>query len=187
MSDPSLMAERAAPPPPSARSRTGEGVALATEPHACFGCGDQNPIGLQMPLRHGEGGVCWSEMEIPERFQGWEGIVHGGVISTLLDEVMVWSLVDRDLWGVTARITVNFKKPVMVGRRIRAEGWIVAVRRRLVDTAGRIIDVETGIELATAEATMVGADEAKKEQLQQRYGDLFGRLQTARDRRSDAQ
>jgi uncharacterized protein (TIGR00369 family) len=157
------------------------GVVVKTDPHACFGCGDLNTIGLQLEIHHAPG-LCWAELEIPERFQGWEGVAHGGVVSTVLDEVMTWSLLDRDLWGVTARLTVNFKKPVPIGRPIRAEGRLVEVRRRIVATAGRIVDIETGAELATAEATFVAADATRKAQLQERYGNLFARLTAAREK-----
>ena len=45
-------------------------------------------------------------------------------MSTILDEVMAWALVDHDIWGVTARMTVEFKRPVPIDRPIRAEGRV---------------------------------------------------------------
>lgn len=147
------------------------GVVIKTEPHACFGCGELNQTGLQLQLHLVTGG-CWTELVVPERFQGWEGVVHGGVISTILDELMTWSLIERDSWGVTARLAVEFKRPLFVGQRIRGEGRVMEDRRRVVTTAGTIVDVETGLELAAAEATFVTVGEAKKRELQQRYGNL---------------
>ena len=96
---------------------------------------------------HVEPGRCWTELTLEQRFEGWDGIAHGGILCTILDEVMAWSLVGEDNWGLTARISVEFKKPVEVGEPIRAEGWITRSRRRLVDTAARIIDAATGEEL----------------------------------------
>ena len=64
---------------------------------------------------------------------------------------MAWALVGEDNWGVTARMAVDFRKPVTVGLPIRAEGWITHARRRVVDTAGHIVDATTGVELATAD------------------------------------
>lgn len=151
--------------------RARDGVLLKAEPHSCFACGDLNEIGLQLQLYLVPGG-CWTELSVPERFQGWEGVVHGGIISTILDEVMSWSLIERDLWGVTARMSVEFKKPLIVGQGIRAEAHIVEDRRRIVTAAGRIVDAQTGDELATSEGTFVTVNEAKKLQLQQRYGNL---------------
>ena len=77
---------------------------------------------------------------LDRRFEGWEGVIHGGILSAILDEVMAWALVGEDNWGVTARLTVDFRKPVAVGMPIRAEGWITRSRRRIVDTAGHIVD-----------------------------------------------
>jgi uncharacterized protein (TIGR00369 family) len=156
-----------------------QGVVLRVDPHACFACGDTNPIGLQLAL-HVATDSCWTELEVAERFQGWEGMVHGGVVSTILDEVLSWSCIGEDLWAVTARLSVEYKKPVMIGRRIRAEGRIVERRRRLITTAGRIVDLESGDVLATAEGVHIVVDAAKKEELQARYGNL-------RERRLEAE
>ena len=104
------------------------------------------------------------------RFEGWEGIAHGGILCTILDEVMAWALVAEDNWGVTARMTVDFRKPVPVGTMLRADGWVTRSRRRLVETEARIVDSTTGMELATATGVYVAADEERKRELQARYG-----------------
>ena len=72
-------------------------------PHHCFACGTLNTHGLQLDL-HIEEGRSWTELRLDERFQGWEAIAHGGIVCTILDEVMAWSLVGADNWGVTARL-----------------------------------------------------------------------------------
>jgi acyl-CoA thioesterase FadM len=90
-------------------------------------------------------------------------------VSTILDEVMAWSLAATDNWGLTARMTVDFKRPVLLGAPIRAEGWMTRQRRRLVDTAARLVDVGSGELLATAEAIYVAADEDRKRELKDRY------------------
>ena len=112
-------------------------------PHNCFACGELNEIGLHLKLNL-EPGRCWTELEMPRRFEGWEGIVHGGILCTILDEVMAWALVAQDSWGVTARMSIEFRKPVTVGQAIRAEGWITEDRRRIHVTAGRIVDAAHG-------------------------------------------
>ena len=138
-------------------------------PHHCFACGELNEIGLHLKLNL-EPGKCWTELELPRRFEGWEGIVHGGILCTILDEVMAWSLVASDNWGVTARMSIDFRKPVTVGQAIRAEGWITESRRRIHATAGRIIDSATGVELAHAQATYVAATDTRKRELKELYG-----------------
>ena len=143
-------------------------------PHNCFACGQINEIGLHLKLNL-EPGRCWTELEMPRRFEGWEGIIHGGILCTILDEVMAWALVSEDNWGVTARMSIDFRKPVTVGQAIRAEGWIAESRRRIQTTAGRIVDGVTGAELATAQATYVAATDARKRELKERYGVVEGR------------
>jgi acyl-coenzyme A thioesterase PaaI-like protein len=155
----------------SAKPRTPQRVdeRFGFEPHNCFACGTLNAHGLHLEL-HVDGGRCWTDLAIPSRFQGWDEIAHGGIVATILDEVMAWSLVDHDNWGLTARMTVDFKRPVPLERPVHAEGWVTEVRRRLISTAGRIVDQATGELLATAEATYVAAPEDRKRELKQRYG-----------------
>jgi uncharacterized protein (TIGR00369 family) len=141
---------------------------FAIEPHRCFACGPLNVHGLHLEL-HVDGERCWTDLALDERFQGWDGIAHGGIVCTILDEVMAWALVDHDNWGLTARLGVDFKRPVPLGRAIHAEGRVVAVRRRLITTAGRIVDATTDELLATAEATYVAAGDERKAELKARY------------------
>ncbi|HEX5823071.1 MAG TPA: PaaI family thioesterase [Candidatus Limnocylindrales bacterium] len=138
------------------------------EPHRCFACGSLSEHGMRLDL-HVSGDRCWTELELADRFQGWDGIAHGGIVCTILDEVMAWSLAATDNWGMTARMTVDFKRPVRLGQPIRAEGWMTRRRRRLVDTAARLVDTTTGELLATAEAVYVPADEERKRELMARY------------------
>ena len=145
------------------------GTTFEFSPHNCFACGTLNTHGMQL-LIHIEEGRSWTELQLERRFEGWEGIAHGGILCTILDEVMAWSLVGADNWGVTARLAVDFKRPVPVGRTIRAEGWVTEMRRRLVTTVGSIVDVADGTLLATADALYVAATEDRKRELQERYG-----------------
>ena len=142
---------------------------FAFEPHNCFACGTLNTGGLHLDL-HVDGERCWTDLEIPERFQGWDEIAHGGIVATILDEVMAWSLVDADSWGLTARLSVAFKRPVPLGRPIHVEGWITESRRRVITTAGRMVAGGSGEVLATAEALYVAATDDRKRELKERYG-----------------
>ncbi len=145
------------------------GRRIILTPHNCFACGTLNVHGLQLDL-HAGGDRCWVELTLAERFEGWEGMAHGGILCTILDEVMAWALVDHDVWGVTARMSVEFRRPVPIGRPVRAEGRVLQVRRRLVTAEGVILDAADGTLLARSEATYVGAAAARKEELKARYG-----------------
>ncbi len=137
--------------------------------HNCFACGTRNTHGLGMTI-HVDRGRAWSELILPARFEGWEGIAHGGIIATLLDEVMGWSLAIDDLWGVTARMSVQYRRPLTIGAAVRVEGWMTSRRRRLIETGARIVDHATGAEVATAEGTYVEVDPERKRELHERYG-----------------
>lgn len=138
-------------------------------PHQCFACGTLNTHGMGLVL-HVEPGRSWTEVALEPRFQGWDGIAHGGILCTILDEVMAWSLAGTDDWGVTARMQVDFRKPVPLETPLRADGWITDRRRRLINTEGRIVDVGSDAVLATATAIYVAADAERKAQLRARYG-----------------
>lgn len=138
-------------------------------PHHCFACGTLNTQGMGLYL-HVEPDRAWTETALPARFQGWDAIAHGGIVATILDEVMAWSLAGADNWGVTARMSVEYRRPVPLETPIRAEGWITRSRRRIIDTEARLIDPATGDVLATATGVYVAADEARKAELRQRYG-----------------
>lgn len=160
-----MTSETAVAAAPGIRYRTGR---LEIAPHNCFACGTLNTHGLHLQL-HAQDGRCWTELELPRRFEGWEGIAHGGIIATILDEVMAWALVEHDLWGVTARMSLEYRQPVPVEAPIRAEGWITDARRRVVEAAGRIVDARDGSLLASGTATFIGASAARKAELQARY------------------
>jgi len=149
-------------------SEPGSGMTIEVAPHRCFACGVLDEHGLHLDL-HVDGDRCWTELALPDRFQGWDGIAHGGIVSTILDEVMAWSLAATDNWGVTARMNVAFRKPVRLGRTIRAEGWMTKAGRRMIETSGRIVDAADGTVLATAEGTYVAADDERRRQLRARY------------------
>ena len=120
-------------------------------------------------MLHVEAGRSWSDLTLDRRFEGWEQVIHGGILCTILDEVMAWALVGEDNWGVTARMAVTFKRPVQVGMPIHAEGWITRSTRRIVDTAGHIVDATTGLELATSTGVYVAAGAQRKQELRDRY------------------
>lgn len=95
------------------------------ENHSCFGCSPTNPCGLRMKF-FTDGTSVFTELSAPEHTAGWKNMVHGGVITTILDEVMGWSaifLLKR--FVLTKSITIDFLKPAFVGATIRAEGKVL--------------------------------------------------------------
>ena len=86
---------------------------LHKEGYDCFGCSPDNPIGLHMEFFE-DGDEVVSFWRPQEHFQGWVDTLHGGIISTLIDEIAAW-VVSRKIQaaGVTSRLSVAFKKPVL--------------------------------------------------------------------------
>ncbi len=151
---------------PLRRDRQG---AFEFEPHRCFACGELNEHGLRLAI-HTDPTGAWTETALPPTFQGWEAVAHGGIVCTLLDEVMAWSVIGRGMWGVTARLSVTFRRPIPVGREIRAEGWVVDENRRAHRAEGRVVDAATGEVLASGESTFVAVPPGEAERLKARYG-----------------
>jgi acyl-coenzyme A thioesterase PaaI-like protein len=162
-------------PPASARPVAPAGLATAepiyrieVAPHGCFVCGDLNDQGLHVALRV-SAGRAWTELALTAYHEGWAGVVHGGILAALLDELMGWALFQQDCWGVTAQLGVRYQAPVAIGQRVRVEGWVTANHRRAFRAAGQIVDVSTGRVLTTATGTYVAADATQRATLQGRY------------------
>jgi uncharacterized protein (TIGR00369 family) len=151
---------------PVRRDREG---AFDFEPHRCFACGELNEHGLHLAI-HTDPTGSWAETTLEPRFQGWEAVAHGGIVCTLLDEVMAWAVIGRGTWGVTARLNVTFRRPIPVGLAIRAEGRVVDESRRVHKAEGRVIDAATREVLATGESTFVAVPASEVERLKARYG-----------------
>jgi uncharacterized protein (TIGR00369 family) len=113
-------------------------IYLPTSP-GCFGCGQDNHNGLQMHL-YIEDGKSKVDLVTDERFRGYEDRLHGGIIFSILDEVMAWApTYARKRMCVSAEITIRFLHPLPIGIPITVEGEFVNDRRLIWDTAGRIL------------------------------------------------
>jgi uncharacterized protein (TIGR00369 family) len=106
----------------------------------CFVCGQDNPRGLRIQFIAKADHVI-AEF-IPKPFlAGYENVVHGGIISTLLDEAMIWAAyVSRGCFGVTAELTVRFRKPMMVNQSYQIIAKMLDDRKKLWIVEARIVD-----------------------------------------------
>ena len=105
----------------------------------CFGCGQNNPIGLHMHF-FTDNTRLYSQVTVPASMAGWDTTVHGGIISTMLDEIMGWSVIHLlGKIGVTKTMTVTFIKPISVEEELTIIGSIQQVQsERLVLVSGEI-------------------------------------------------
>lgn len=142
----------------------------ALNDHNCFGCGAQNPIGLHLSfyrLPNDEG--AWASWLPTRNFEGYNGMIHGGIICTLLDEIMAWSLYARETWAVTAKMETAFRKPVVVGEPVRLIGEVTRDRGRILQIHGEIRRELDDVVLAEGEATFMRVPESQAHEWNQRY------------------
>lgn len=129
----------------------------------CFVCGDKNESGLKARFFQ-DGDKARTELTADEKFEGYRGIYHGGILSSLLDEVMIKAILAQDHFVVTAELTVKFLKPVTTGQPLVISGWIVQNRRRLFVTEG-VAESPEGTVFATAEAKYIEAGDSLRKRL----------------------
>jgi len=120
----------------------------------CFGCGEDNEDGLRMRFEPTEdGSVC--EYTVPDRYQSWQGMVHGGVVALMLDEAVGWAGWHAGHPGLTGRLEVRYRRPLKLGERVRVTGRVDRIRRSLVYASATIEGVLDGDRVAEATATLM--------------------------------
>jgi acyl-coenzyme A thioesterase PaaI-like protein len=122
--------------------------------HRCFVCGMHNPDGLHLDFElEGVSGVR-TTCVIPERFQGFAGIAHGGILATILDECMVNTLWLRGITVVTARLEIRLRLPVCVGERVTFCAEVLRESARGFDVTSRA-ELDDGTVVAHGKALLV--------------------------------
>lgn len=107
----------------------------------CFVCGQNNPHGLRLSFEFDEAsGEVVCRTVFPQHFQGWKDVLHGGIVSTVLDEIMAKAVGHKGFKGVTAELNVRYKQPVKTGTEYVIRGRVNEIRKRLVFTEARILD-----------------------------------------------
>jgi uncharacterized protein (TIGR00369 family) len=127
-------------------------------------CGDKNQVGLKLDF-YAKDGKARAEFTPIKNFEGYKDILHGGILSTLLDEVMIKSILAKEILTVTSQIEVKFKKPAIIGEKLTIEGEITRERGRLILTEGKVFK-EDGTVVAEAKGTFFRAEGRIKEQLE---------------------
>jgi acyl-coenzyme A thioesterase PaaI-like protein len=131
------------------------GTSLRARPQSgCFVCGQNNPRGLQLRYRpQSDGGVTATWIPMPA-WEGFRGIVHGGVVSTVLDEAMSKAVARTGAEALTAELRVRFRRHVTSGDEFVIRGWINSRNKRLVK-AEAVLTATDGTEHAHAWATFL--------------------------------
>ena len=131
-------------------------------PH-CFGCGQSNPIGLGLSLKM-EDGHLTTEFVPQEGHQGWPGIVHGGVIASLLYEVLENLAYYQGVLTMTRSMETRYRRPAPAGKRIVARSWLVDRGDRDMNVSATLTG-EGGEVLAEGNAVLVVMSQRHRERL----------------------
>ena len=120
--------------------------------YSCFCCGEANAAGLRLQLET-DGSIVQTCFQFKREHTGFKGVVHGGLVATVLDEVMAWACaVGAGRFAFSAELTVRFPKSVAPGVTLVATAGLVANRRNkifetkstLCDSSGAVLAEATG-------------------------------------------
>lgn len=157
-------------------------------PHTpgCLVCGRENPHGLHLHLDVDAAGVVTTRFAPGPEHIGFQGVTHGGVLATVLDEAMVWAAT----WAgrrfcLCGEMTVRFRRPALVGQPLVFEARVGSARSRIVTTVGVVRD-EAGTVVAEASGKYVPLPDEKNREFVGTLVDEPGTAETARVLRSAA-
>jgi acyl-coenzyme A thioesterase PaaI-like protein len=128
----------------------------------CFICGLENPVGLHLHIYETGPGIIESTYTAPEHFQGYPGVLHGGIVAALLDEISGRAHMGSDplkpRFMFTGKLDVKYRKNVPIGERLKIVGKAGRVRSKIAESWAGIYD-ESGELLAEADALHVDVPE----------------------------
>jgi len=105
----------------------------------CFACGSDNPHGLQLKFAVAPDGSAAASWVPGSEWEGSHGVVHGGIVTTLLDEAMAKAVAATGSRGMTADLRVRFRHYAETGERLLVRGWVVRQKARLVETEALLV------------------------------------------------
>lgn len=131
----------------------------------CFGCAPNNPIGLHMEF-YENGDEVVSFWRPQEHYQGWVGVMHGGIMATLADEIAGWVVMRKmQTSGVTSRLNMRYLKPIMVSdEQVTLRAQITGQKRNYV-TIAVALENSKGEKCAEAEAVYCTFDAERAAQM----------------------
>ncbi len=122
----------------------------------CFACGRDNAIGLHLDITQTDEGVL-APIKLNKNFQGYQNVIHGGIVSTILDEMAVWAAYKKGHKAVTAELNMRIKKPMNADTEYIARGKVLNVKYKLVFAQAEIKDLKNEI-IACADVKLIKVD-----------------------------
>jgi uncharacterized protein (TIGR00369 family) len=120
----------------------------------CFACGKDNPIGLGMRVQLFPEGAK-SRVSISPEYQGWTDVVHGGIVTTLLDEIMAHAVHNHVGDAVTTTLTVTFRQALKVNQPVDVIGRVTQRKKRSVSAEAEIRAADNGKVIAKAQSQFI--------------------------------
>lgn len=121
----------------------------------CFICGMENPVGLKLRIYQKEPGLIETNYTAPEHFQGYPGILHGGIVATILDEICGRAHMGLSVrFMFTAKLEVKYRKNVPIGKELKIIGKAGRSKGKLALSWAGIYDENDAL-LAEANATLI--------------------------------
>lgn len=133
----------------------------------CFGCGQDNPIGLKLSFQW-DGKTARAEFSPTEFYQGWPGMVHGGIVICLLDEAMSYAAIFEGMHCVTVKIQVKLRRPASINEPLVITSSVTKKTRKLVETRA-VVSLMDGTMIAEGAATHFVANSPSRED---RHGEV---------------
>jgi len=125
----------------------------------CFICGLENPVGLHLHMYEVEPGVIETTYTAPEHFQGYPGVLHGGIVGALIDEIAGRSHLGSDSndprFMFTARLEVKYRQNVPIGRPLKIIGRAGKSKSRSAEAWAGIYDAKTDELLAEGNVLLI--------------------------------
>ena len=129
----------------------------------CFICGLENPVGLHLHLYQVEPGVIETSYTAPEHFQGYPGVLHGGIVGALIDEVAGRSHMGNDpdnpRFMFTAKLEVKYRQNVPVGIPLKIIGKAGKAKSKSAEAWAGVYDVATNELLAEGNVLLINVPE----------------------------
>lgn len=125
----------------------------------CFICGMENPVGLHLHIYETAPGEVESSYVAPDHFQGYPGVLHGGIVAAIVDEISGRAHMGSDpldpRFLYTAKLEVKYRKNVPIGKPLRLVGRAGKSRAKSAEAWAGIYDAENGELLAEGTTLLI--------------------------------
>jgi acyl-coenzyme A thioesterase PaaI-like protein len=138
-----------------------ENIARKRQPNSrhCFICGMENPVGLHLHIYETAPGEVESTYVAPEHFQGYPGVLHGGIVAAIIDEISGRAHMGSDpldpRFMFTARLEVKYRKNVPIGKQLKIVGKAGKSRSKSAEAWSGIYDADTNELLAEGNVLLI--------------------------------